>query len=168
MRQFTRILRHLWWDDRDTRRLIGAEALERLEARVQRSEQQHDGEIRLCLEGGLPWSYLRRGASPRERALAMFGKLQVWDTERNNGVLIYLLLAEHDVEIVADRGIHARAGAGAWEEIARRLAERLHAGEFEAGLAEAIDAVDALLRTHFPLAPGERSTNELPDTVVRL
>ena len=86
-------------------------ALARLQARVAASEATHSGEIRLCIEAGLPLSYLRRRATARERAVAMFGKLRVWDTAHNNGVLIYLLLAEHAIEIVADRGLSARVDA---------------------------------------------------------
>ena len=78
--------------------------MERLARRVAASEQRHSGEVRIYVEAGLPLSYLWRDATPRERAVAMFGKLRVWDTEQNNGVLIYLLLAEHAIEIVADRG----------------------------------------------------------------
>ena len=101
-------------------RLLGAGALERVQARVAASETGHSGEIRVCVEAGLPWSYLRRNATPRERAISMFGKLRVWDTEYNNGVLIYLLVAEHAIEIVADRGLARRVDAAAWQASRRR------------------------------------------------
>ena len=122
--------------------------------RVQRSERRHSGEIRLCVEAGLPLSYLWRDAPARERALAMFGKLRVWDTEHNNGVLIYLLLAEHAIEIVADRGLNQHVPPEAWRKLTDGMAAAFKAGRFEDGLAEAIDAVDGLLRQHFPLAEG--------------
>ena len=102
-----RLLKHRLVDEGDARRLLGKDALARIEARVAASEKRHSGEIRVVVEAGLPFSYLRRGATPRERAVALFGKLGVWDTERNNGVLIYLLLAERAIEIVADRGLNA-------------------------------------------------------------
>jgi uncharacterized membrane protein len=98
-----RLLRHRWLDETDTRRALGPEALSRIEQRIAQSEARHGGEIRVCVEAGLPLSYLWRDASARERAVSMFGKLRVWDTEVNSGVLIYLLLAEHAIEIVADR-----------------------------------------------------------------
>ena len=85
-------------------------AVERLRERVAASERRHSGEIRICVEAGLPLSYLWRGLSARDRAITMFGKLRVWDTEHNNGVLIYLLLAEHAIEIVADRGLEPACG----------------------------------------------------------
>ena len=88
MNRLLRILRHRWLDETDARRALDEAALARLAERVRRSESRHSGEIRLCVEAGLPLSYLWRGAPPRERALAMFGKLRVWDTEHNNGVLI--------------------------------------------------------------------------------
>jgi uncharacterized membrane protein len=108
-------------------------------------------------------SYLRRDAPVRERAVMLFGKLRVWDTEHNNGVLIYLLLAEHAIEIVADRGLARRVDPGEWQRITTSMSTAFKSGQFEAGLNEAIDAVDALLLRHFALAPGEVNPNELPD-----
>jgi len=158
-----RILRHRWTDEGDLARALDAAALQRLQQRVAASEKQHRGEIRVCAEPGLPLSYLWRGASARERAVTMFGKLRVWDTEDNNGVLIYLLLAEHRIEIVADRGLNRHVDAAQWQRVMETMRRSFRAGQFEAGLADAIDAVDALLRRHFPLAEGELNPNELPD-----
>ena len=163
MNRLLRLMRHRRYDADDARRLLGAGALERLRARVAASEVRHSGEIRLCIEGGLPWSYLKRGASARVRAVAMFGKLRVWDTEHNNGVLIYLLLAEHAIEVVADRGVDREVDDAHWKAIAATMAAAFAQGRFEDGLNAAIDAVDALLAAHFPLAPGARNANELPD-----
>ena len=163
MNRFARILKHRWLDERDLARTLDDALLARIEARVAASEKRHSGEIRVCAEAGLPLSYLWRGASARERALAMFGKLRVWDTEHNNGVLIYLMLAEHRIEIVADRGLDRQVGASQWREMMECMRSSFRQGEFEAGLNAAIDAVDALLVQHFPLAPGEHNPNELPD-----
>jgi uncharacterized membrane protein len=163
MNRWTRILKHRWLDETDTARALDAAALQRLEARVAASERRHSGEIRLCVEAGLPLSYLWRGATPRERALAMFGKLRVWDTEANNGVLIYLLLAEHAIEIVADRGLARQVPQAHWDAVVGGMREAFRAGRFEAGLEQAVDAVDAMLARHFPLAEGQRNPNELPD-----
>ena len=163
MNRFLRILKHRWLDERDLARTLDDALLARIEARVAASEKRHSGEIRVCAEAGLPLSYLWRGASARERALAMFGKLRVWDTEHNNGVLIYLLLAEHRIEIVADRGLDRQVSAAQWRDVMERMRAAFRQGEFEAGLNAAIDAVDALLVQHFPLAPGEHNPNELPD-----
>jgi len=161
-----RLLRHRWWDETDTRRALDAAALARVEQRIAASERAHSGEIRVCVEAGLPLSYLWRRASARERAVAMFGKLRVWDTEANNGVLIYLLLADHAIEIVADRGLARHVPQAHWQGIVGGMREDFRAGRFEAGLARAVDAVDALLRQHFPLAPGETNPNELPNRPV--
>lgn len=163
MNRWLRILRHRWFDERDLSRALDDATLARIEARVAASERRHSGEIRVCAEAGLPLSYLWRGATARERALTMFGKLRVWDTERNNGVLIYLLLAEHRIEIVADRGLNRHVDAAQWAAIMARMRESFRQGAFEAGLNDAIDAVDALLAQHFPLAPGEHNPNELSD-----
>jgi uncharacterized membrane protein len=163
MNRWLRLLRHRWLDEDDARRALGAGALERIEQRVRDSERGHDGEIRVCVEAGLPLSYLWRGLSARDRALTLFGKLRVWDTERNNGVLIYLLLAEHRIEIVADRALSRQVDAATWQRIVDAMGASFRAGRFEEGLNAAIDAVDALLRQHFPLTPGGVSPNELPD-----
>ncbi len=166
MNRWLRLLKHRQLDERDAARVLAPEALARIEARVAASERRHSGEIRVCIEAGLPLSYLRRNASPRERAVAMFGKLRVWDTEHNNGVLIYLLLAEHAIEIVADRGLSRHVDAAQWQAIMATMRAAFQASEFEPGLAQAVDAVDALLAKHFPLAPGEANPNELPDAPV--
>ncbi|MCM5681700.1 TPM domain-containing protein [Schlegelella sp. S2-27] len=161
MNKLIRLFKHRWWDDADTRRLLGTDALQRLEQRVQASEARHSGEIRLCIEGGLPLSYLWRGATAHERALAMFGKLQVWDTEFNNGVLIYLLLVEHRIEIVADRGLARHVSPAQWDEIVHGMSDTFRAGHIEEGLVRAVDAVTELLVRHFPLSQGETNPNEL-------
>jgi uncharacterized membrane protein len=163
MRRFAGILRHRWFDERDLRRALPPEALARLHARVAESERHHSGEIRLAIEAGLPLSYLWRGLAARDRAITLFGKLRVWDTSRNNGVLIYLLLAEHAIEIVADRGLNAHVGAAQWTHIVDGMRQPFREGRFEQGLDAAVDAVGALLTRHFPLGPGERDSNELPD-----
>lgn len=161
--RFWRILRHRWLDDSDVRRALDRQAMDRIQARIAASERRHSGEIRVCVEAGLPLSYLWRGASARERAVTMFGKLRVWDTEANNGVLIYLLLAEHTIEIVADRGIARHVDAAAWAAIVDGMRADFRAGHFEPGLMRAVEAVEAMLVLHFPLAPGQANPNELPD-----
>jgi uncharacterized membrane protein len=158
-----RLLKHRLLDEGDARRMLGKDALARIEARVAASEKRHSGEIRVVVEAGLPLSYLRRGATPRDRAVALFGKLGVWDTERNNGVLIYLLLAEHAIEIVADRGLNRLVPATEWAEIAASMQSAFQGGDFEGGLLRAVDTVDALLLRHFAARPGDVEVNELPD-----
>jgi hypothetical protein len=163
MNRWLRILKHRWLDETDVRRVLDAGAIERLRDRVHASERLHSGEIRICIESGLPLSYLLRDATPRERAITMFGKLRVWDTEHDNGVLIYLLLAERAIEIVADRGLNRHMSADDWHALVRRMAGDFRAGRYEEGLAKAVDEVGALLQRHFPLAEGARNPNELPD-----
>ncbi len=161
MSRLMRILKHRSYDEADVRRVLDDSALKRLEARVHDSEKKHSGEIRLCIEAGLPTSYLWKRLSVRDRAIAMFGKLRVWDTEHNNGVLIYLLFAERKIEIVADRGLKARVPDAEWQRVIELMREPLHAGKFEEGLGRAIDAVEALLERHFPAAAGAANPNEL-------
>ncbi|MDE2296882.1 MAG: TPM domain-containing protein [Burkholderiales bacterium] len=166
MHRWLRLLHHRRLDETDVKRALGPGALQRLEARVAASERHHTGQIRVCIEAGLPLSYIRREAPARDRALAMFGKLRVWDTEHNNGVLIYLLLAERAIEIVTDRGLARHADTAHWQRVMATMREAFRAGQFEAGLNQAIDAVDALLRQHFPLAPGQVNPNELSNAPV--
>ena len=163
--RLARLLRHRWRDESDVRRALPADALDRLQARIAESERQHSGEIRVCVEAGLPLSYLWRDASARERAVAMFGKLRVWDTEANNGVLIYLLLAEHAIEIVADRGLAGKVPPGEWQAIVARMGSAFREGRFEDGLTQALEEVSALLVAHFPRT-GAENPNELPDEPV--
>jgi len=164
--KLARIWRHRWMDRAEVQRALPPDLLERVTGRVAASERRHSGEVRICVEAGLPNSYLWRDATARERAVAMFGKLRVWDTEHNNGVLIYLLLAEHAIEVVADRGIARRVDASEWAAMTRRMGAAFREGRFEDGLTEALAEVSALLVAHFPLAPGEPDSNELPNSPV--
>ena len=163
-KRLQRIWRHRWTDESDLRRALPADLLERLRQRVADGEQRHEGQVRIHAEAGLPWSYLWRDATPRERAVTLFGKLRVWDTERNNGVLVYLLLAEHAIEIVADRGLARRIDEAHWRELVQRMGQAFREGRFEDGLALAVDDVSALLAQHFPRADQRPLANELPDT----
>lgn len=167
MNTFTRWARHLWLDARAVRRTLTPAGLTRLEQAVTRSEARHLGELRLCVEGGLPLALLRQGVTPRARAIHLFSHLRVWDTAHNNGVLIYLLLAERQIEILVDRGLHADTGDAFWQALQQKLAVQLRAGHFEQGLTEAIDAVGALLRERHPAGQAS-NPNELPNAVVVL
>ncbi|MBS0426926.1 MAG: TPM domain-containing protein [Proteobacteria bacterium] len=167
--RFKRLLRHRWTDEATLRRALPPEALARIGERVTASERRHSGQIRVCIEAGLPWSYIRRDAPARQRAITLFGKLRVWDTAQNNGVLIYLLLAEHAIEIVADRGIDLHVDAADWAAMAKRMAQAFREGRFEDGVTQALEEVSALLVEHFPAEPGVPSRrNELPDAPVVL
>lgn len=165
--------RHRWMSERAAERAVPPAMAEQLQARVNASEARHSGEIVLCVEAALPNSYLWRAgrhapvhAVIRERALSWFGKLRVWDTEHNNGVLIYLLLAERRVEIVADRGISRHVPDAHWQTVVEHLREHLHSGDFDSGLTQALQEVSALLVQHFPLQPGQPNPNELCNRVV--
>ena len=161
--RLVRIARHRWMDQGDVRRALPEAALKRTEERVAASERRHSGEIRVCVEAALPWSYLWKRLTARDRAIMMFGKLRVWDTQHNNGVLIYLLLAEHAIEIVADRGLNAHVSHAQWQAIVSGMRDAFRAGRFEEGLNAAVGAVDALLAKHFPITEGAVNPNELPN-----
>jgi uncharacterized membrane protein len=165
--------RHRWMDERAAEQAVPPTLADQLQARVKASEARHSGEIVLCVEAALPNSELWRAgpemplpALVRERALSWFGKLRVWDTEHNNGVLIYLMLAERQVEIVADRGISRHVPDAHWQAVVQHLGEHLLTGDFDNGLTQALQEVSALLVEHFPLQAGEANPNELCNRVV--
>ena len=166
--RLARIWRHRWIDESEVRRALPEAVMQRLTGRVAASERRHSGEVRICVEAGLPMSYLWRRASARERAVMLFGKLRVWDTAHNNGVLIYLLLAEHAIEVVADRGLHAHVDDAAWAAMTQRMSAAFREGRFEDGLTQALEEISALLVEHFPLGDRELDVNELPDEPVVL
>ncbi|MGI4779909.1 MAG: TPM domain-containing protein [Janthinobacterium lividum] len=166
--RMSRLWRHRWADEADVRRALPADAMERLGRRVAASERRHTGQIRICVEAGLPTSYLMRHAPARERAVMLFGKLRVWDTEQNNGVLVYLLLAEHAIEIVADRGIDRHVDAADWAAMAGRMGAAFRENRFEDGVTQALEEVSALLVTYFPRDESMLTDNELPDSPVVL
>jgi uncharacterized membrane protein len=161
LQRLKRICKHRWMDERDVRRAAPPELLQQLERYVAASEARHSGEIRICIEAGLPMSYLWRDASPRDRAIAMFGKLRVWDTQHNNGVLIYLLLAENAIEIIADRAIATPDNSDFWPKTVAHLSEHLKRGDFERGLTQAVEEISALLVQQFPVQIDQVNPNEL-------
>ena len=160
-----RLLRHRLSELR-THNALAPAALQRLGEQVTASEHRHTGQIRIVTEGSLPWSYLRRGASARERAIMLFGKHHVWDTAHNNGVLIYLLMPEHAIEIVADRGLAHRVPPEEWAALVAQMSSHFQQRDYEAGLAHATQAVTTCLVQHFPRAAGATGINELPDAPV--
>jgi hypothetical protein len=145
-----RTLRHLFTGKAAVRRAFPERVLDAIEAAVRDAERTHHGQIRVAIEASLDGPQLFVDLPARVRALEVFSQLGVWDTEDNNGVLIYVLLADHDVEIVADRGIHARCGAEAWEAVCRAMEEEFRHARFEAGVIEGVRRVGALLAEHFP------------------
>jgi uncharacterized membrane protein len=164
---FSRILRHLFTGPRAVRRLFPDTALAAIEKAIRQSEISNEGEIVFAVEAALDTLPLIAGQPARERAIEVFSQLRVWDTEHNNGVLIYLLLADHDVEIIADRGIAGRVGNETWEAICREMETAFRQGRFESGVITGIGAIGSHLQEHFAT---ERKTgeNELPDRPVIL
>ena len=159
-----RMLRHLLMTRWTLRRAFPASTLAAIEAAIRAAEREHSGEIRFAIEGCLHFQRLRARHDARHRALELFSKLRVWDTAHNNGVLIYLLLADRDIQIVADRGFGGRVAAAEWEAVSPCMEAELRAGQFEAGALAGIRRASALIARHFPWAPGDR--NELPDAPV--
>jgi len=161
-----RIARHLMATRRGVRRAFPGDTLIAIDRAIKASEGAHRGEIRFAVEGALHIEPLLRGQTARERAIDVFSQLRVWDTEGNNGVLIYLLLADRDVEIVADRGIDAKVGPQEWERICRKMEAAFRQADYEGGVVGGIQEVTRHLAEHFPPIGDDR--NELPDKPVVL
>ena len=161
MMHIKRIARHLVMTHWQVNRAFPHRTLLAIERAIKVSEAAHLGEIRFIVEGALDSTPLLNGQSARERAIDMFSQLRIWDTEHNNGVLIYLLLSDRDVEIIADRGIHAKAGSRGWEQICRSMEMAFRQSNFEGGAISGIQEVAQHLINHYPAVRSHR--NELPD-----
>src|SRR6185312_6505621 len=155
-----RITRHLLQHHWRAKQVFTPNVLARIEQAIRQSEATHAGQVRFVVEGALDGAALFRNQPARERALDVFSQLRIWDTVHNNGVLIYLLLADHDFEIVADRGIDIRIGHAGWEKICQEMEADFRAGDFEHGVIKGIGAVSRQLSVHFPKSGG--GPNELP------
>lgn len=161
-----RLLKHLFagsssgsFPDRDLHAIADA---------VTAGEQRHGGEVCFAVEAALSPAQVWSGMQARERALEVFAQLRVWDTAANNGVLIYLLLADHRIEIVADRGLDDRVSAEQWRGVCQLMEERLRGGQPQAAVVAGVQAVSDVLAVHFPRQPGDAAHNELADLPHRL
>lgn len=159
-----RWFRHLFMPPWAWRRAFPQATLDAIETAIRTSETTHGGEIRFAIENSLPGTLVWRGMSGRERAIEIFSNLRVWDTEHNSGVLVYLLLADHDIEIVADRGIATRVDPAAWEAVAQAMEAAFRQSEFDRGALAGIKQISALLAAHFP--PAGNNPNELANRPV--
>ena len=164
IKSLVRVWRHLVIDQWLVGRAFTSTNLNAIRAAITDQERRHSGELRFAVEGGLPLRHFIRGQSARARAVECFADLGIWDTSRNNGVLIYLLLADRRVEIVADRGIHSHVGAGTWELICGEMQRDFAGGRFEEGVVKGLAAVGDLLAVHYPHRGDD--VNELPDDPV--
>ena len=161
-----RIVKHLLVTDGQLKRAFTRSILDKIEAAIKASETIHVGEIRFAVEAALDGAPLFKGQSARSRAIDLFSQLRVWDTQHNTGVLIYLLLADRAVEIVADRGIHAKVDTQEWSKVCRQMETAFRQSNYEAGVVTGVQAVTQHLVKHFP-ADGHNA-NELPDKPVVL
>jgi uncharacterized membrane protein len=161
-----RIVRHLLVLPGAVSRAFPASVMQAIEQAIGKSESEHSGELRFAVEPALDTSALLAGESARERAIEVFSLLRLWDTDARNGVLIYLLLADRDIEIVADRGVAAKVNASEWEAICRDMEASLRNGDYGTAVVRGIEAASRLLARHFPRRAGDR--NELPDRPVTL
>jgi uncharacterized membrane protein len=161
-----RTLRHLFATRWGTHRRFTPAVLARIESAIADVERRHAGEIRFAIETAFDLPDLWYGTTPRARAVLVFGHLGVWDTAAKNGVLIYVLMADRDVEIVADRAIADRVPQAEWEAVCREMEGHFASGRFAEGSEAGIAGVARLLARHFPGAGGDR--DEQPNRPVLL
>ncbi|MDO5611003.1 MAG: TPM domain-containing protein [Pseudomonadota bacterium] len=161
-----RLLRHLFAPRAHA--MFPAESLARIHDAILADEARHRGEICFAVESGLHWRQLFAGVESRRCAEQAFASLRVWDTAANNGVLVYLLLADQRIEIVADRGLDGLVSTEQWRGICQLIEERMRAGEPEAAIRQGITKIGHLLAEHFPRTEGEVDHDELPNTPVIL
>jgi uncharacterized membrane protein len=161
-----RITKHLVEHRWRVRRVFPRKVLANIESAIRAGEATHSGQVRFVVEGALDGAPLLHNQPARARAVDIFSHLRIWDTAHNNGVLIYLLLADRKVEIVADRGVDASVGAEGWQHICHDMEAEFRNGRFEAGVIQGIEAVSRELAKYFP--PDGRPRNELPDAPVVL
>lgn len=163
MHTIKRLFRHGFVIPGAVQRHFPADSLKRIENAIANSETTHYGEIRFVVESHLPFWDIVRNKTPKQRALEVFAQYHLWDTEQNNGVLIYLLLADHDFEILGDRGIHQFIGQAGWEAISDQMEARFRKNAFEAGVMFGIEEVTKMLAAHFPAdGPNENELSNKP------
>jgi uncharacterized membrane protein len=158
-----RMLRHLALPAWSLRRAFDAATLQAIEQAIAAAERSHGGEIRFAVEASVSPLDLMRGITPRHQALEAFARLGVWDTEANNGVLIYVLLADRDVEIVADRGFNPKVDSDRWSAICDDMEQYFRAARFQEGAVAGVKAVGKHIALHYPRSPGSPDRDELPN-----
>jgi uncharacterized membrane protein len=164
-----RIFKHFFTGQLAVRRMFPCASLNAIEKIIEQSETGNNGEIVFAIEDSLSLMPLLSGQSARERAIEVFSLLRVWDTQQDNGVLVYLLLADHDIEIVADRGIDAKVSKENWEVICHEMEAAFREGRYDAGVMMGISKIGHLLRQYFPIVmQDEKRNNELSDKPVIL
>lgn len=167
MREYLhRLYRNIFMGPLEARRLFTDQVMRELQGTIEESERKHAAELQLVIDGGLSLPELLSPLSSRQKAIELFSHLRVWDTEANNGVLLYLLVAEHSIEIVADRGITSKIRDGAWEKICDDMVASFKKGKYQQGVQVGIEEITAVLAEHFP--PGDDRRNELHDAPIRL
>lgn len=159
-----RLMKHLWSHGRQVEKFFSKQDLAAITKAIGNGEGGHSGQICFAVEGALDLPFLLKDLSPRDRAIEVFTSLRVWDTERNNGVLIYVLLADHAVEIVADRGIHSKVDTSAWDVICHEIESQFALHQYRVGALAGIEMMSQLLQRHSPMA--SPSDNEIPDEPV--
>lgn len=145
-----RFFKHLFTTKASARRLFPKDAIDAITDAIEQSEKKHRAEVVFVIEASLDPIEVLQGKTGKERCIEIFAQHRVWDTEENNGVLIYLLLADHDIEILADRGVYRVAGDSYWEKLCQQIESHFRSGQFTEGVVEGIQTLTELLVKHYP------------------
>jgi uncharacterized membrane protein len=162
-----RFARHLFYEVRGVSSIFSRESLKRIEAVVSNSERSHTAEVRVAVEASLTLRELFAKKTPRHRALEAFSLLKVWDTAQNNGVLIYINVADRAVEIIADRGFEGLLSHSYWQQLCAQMVAGFQKDLFEQSLVQCVQKLSKDFAIHFP-SDGQANPNELPNTPVVL
>lgn len=162
-----RLVKHLLTTPLQVRRAFSPAVCDAIEKTIATSELRHRSEVRFAVEGALPVSQLLKGITPRQRAIALFAQLGIWDTAQNTGILVYVQFAERRLEIVADRGIAACVAQAEWNAISAEMSEAFHNGRFQDGAVAGLQRITTLLVTHFP-TDSTNNPDELSNKVILL
>lgn len=150
MRTLSRLWRHLVTSSADGRRAFPEPTLDAIRDRIAEGERRHRAEVRMVVETSLAARQVLQKMTARQRAAELFLEHGIWDTEENIGVLIYVLIADHKVEILADRRVARSVTPDEWRTVCNTMTDAFRANDYHAGALAGLDRLNALLAERFP------------------
>ncbi len=170
MNKFSRALRHLSTTRYSGKKAFPCATLTAIQQTIAEGESLHRAEIRLIVEPSLELSAILAGVSSRQRAHELFSQYQIWDTEENAGILIYIELADHQVEIIADRGIARLVPPADWCAVCKTMTDGFAQGNYHDSVLNGLQQMNTLLHKYFPEGESSQSpqANQLPNHPILL
>lgn len=170
MNKFSRALRHVKTSKSHGKRAFPSATLAAIQTIITAGEDKHRAEIRLIVEPSLDLAAIMGGMTSRERAGELFTDYRIWDTEENCGVLIYINLADHQVEIIADRGIARLVPADHWHAVCKTMTDGFAQGLYHDSVVNGLQQLNAILKKYFPEGESTQSpqSNQLSNQPILL